>query len=125
MMKIGNYILISFIALLVLAGCQQMEYNYEEYLGNEVIYSPSVRNLKDSSILKEIFLTWDNPPSNIATQIIVDYQDSVITADSMIDSIHLVDLEVKGYTISVYTMDAFGNLSLPAVITSFPDGEND
>lgn len=122
-MKALKYILIGLMGLLF-AACEQMDYNYEQYLEEEVVYSPSVRNLEAESFLKEVTLRWDNPPSNIAKNIIIDYQDSVITTETMIDSVHLVNLAVKGYTILVYTKDAFGNVSIPASVTAFPNGED-
>ena len=123
-MKISSNI--SFLVVLMLfASCGSMDDNYVHYLEEATVYSPKVTNVQVQSLLKEVILTWDNPSGDIAKQIIVDYQDSVITTETMIDSLHLTNLEIKGYTINIYTKDAFGNLSIPATVTAFPNGEEE
>ena len=102
-----------------------MDYNYVDYLDENRVYSPKVVNLIAKPLLKEVILTWENPPGDVAKHLVIDYEDSVITTESMIDSILLTNLEIKGYTISVVTMDAYGNLSVPATVTAFPNGEEE
>ncbi len=108
-----------------LANCTKMEDNYEQYLGDKTIYSPKVTNLEATVGLKQVLLKWDNPVGDVAKKILVDYQDSTIVSESIIDSILLMDLEVKGYDISVYTLDAFENRSIPETVSVFPNGEQE
>lgn len=124
-MKLLKYtVLIAFVAF-AMTDCEKMEDTYAQYLDDEKVYSPRIRNLEKKTGLKELTLFWDNPQGDIAKKIFIDYQDSTITTESMIDSILLSNLEIKGYIISVYTMDAFDNLSVPSTVTAFPNGEDE
>lgn len=105
------------------AACEQMEDNYAGYLEEEKIYSPRVTDLSAREGLREATLYWTNPSGDIARQIRVDYGDSAFTTESMVDSMLLTGLEIKGYDVSVFTLDRFGNLSVPATIQIFPNGE--
>ena len=105
------------------SGCEKMEDNYSQYLEKEKVYSPKVTNLTAEEGLMEATLFWDNPVGGIARQIKVDYGDSIITSEEMIDSLKLTGLEIKGYDVSVYTLDSFGNVSVPETIQIFPNGE--
>lgn len=113
--------LLALIAVLV--SCGKMDDNYAQYLEKEKVYSPKITNLVAKSALKEVTLLWDNPVGDIARQIFIDYQDSTITTEGMIDSIRITNLEIKGYVFSVYTIDAYGNLSIPEPVNVFPNGE--
>lgn len=126
-MKINQIIKTILLGAIVLfsVGCDQMDYNYSEYLEKEKVYSPKVNNLVAKQALREVTLLWENPPGDIAKHIYIDYQDSTITTETMIDSITLTGLEIKGYEISVYTIDAFNNLSVPETVIAFPNGEYD
>lgn len=123
-MKINQIITISALfAALLFASCEKMDYNYAKYLETEKVYAPRIQNLVAKSALREVTLTWDNPAGSIAKQILIDYQDSTLTTENMIDSITINNLEIKGYVFSVYTIDAFGNFSIPTSINVFPNGE--
>lgn len=124
-MKTKNILKTLFLSALVIfiTGCEQMDYNYNNYLESEKVYSPKVKNLELKQALQEVTLTWENPHGDIAKQIVIDYQDSTITTETLIDSITITGLEIKGYEISVYTMDAFNNLSIPETVIAFPNGE--
>lgn len=120
-----KYFLTGIILLaLLLAGCEQMEDNYKQYLENVPFYPPKVLNLTADEGLKEVKLYWDNPKGEIAKKILIDYQDDSLLFETMVDSAHLEDLEIKGYTIFVYTLDSFNNRSVPETLTVFPNGEN-
>ena len=123
MKKITN-IAIVLIALLSISGCSKMDDNYDEYLKIERVYAPKVSNLKAAVGLKTATLTWDNPEGDIAKQILIDYQDDSLKFESMVDSVVLENLDIKGYDVSVYTIDAFNNYSIPVKIQIFPNGEN-
>ena len=117
-----TYPLLLLIALISIQ-CTQMDDNYSSYLDDPAVYSPKVTNLNAISGLREVELMWDNPQGDVAKQIFIDYQDTTITIDSLVEYILITGLEIKGYDISVYTLDAFNNLSIPASISVFPNGE--
>ena len=125
-MKTKNILNTSFaiIVVILLFSCEKIEDSYAKYLESEKIYSPKVTNLIAKQALKEVTLIWENPAGNIAKKIFIDYQDSTITTETMIDSITITGLEIKGYEISVYTLDAFDNLSVPSMVIAFPNGED-
>ncbi len=95
-----------------------------KYVEEERIYPPRVTNLVAYEGLREVSLTWDNPAGNIARKILIDYGDDSLYYENMVDSVHIDSLEIKGYTVSVYTLDAYDNKSVPETITIFPNGEN-
>jgi hypothetical protein len=118
---------IIFVAMLVFGlstSCEKMEDNYARYLEEERIYPPRVKDLRAYEGLKEVSLAWQNPSGNIARKIFIDYGDDSLLFETMVDSVYIDSLEIKGYTVSVYTMDAFNNRSVPETITIFPNGEN-
>jgi hypothetical protein len=100
-----------------------MEDKHKDYLKNVQVYSPRVTELNAVSGLKEATLTWKNPQGNIAVKNAILLQDSTIVLDSLIESYKLTNLEIKGYQISVYTIDKFNNYSVPASVSIFPNGE--
>ncbi len=121
-MKILN--IISTLLILALIGsCDKMDDNYKDYLTNVPVYSPRVTDLAAFSGLKEATLTWKNPHGNIAVKNAIRLQDSTIMLDSLVETYRLTNLEIKGYQISVYTIDKFNNYSVPATINIFPNGE--
>ena len=111
-------------SLVLLAACDRMEDNFSHYLENVPFYPPKVTNLYADEGLKEVKLYWDNPDGEIAKKILIDYVEDSLLFESMVDSAHLDSLEIKGYEISVYTLDEFNNRSVPETITVFPNGEN-
>ncbi len=122
-MKRNIYSIITILAVLSITACETIEDTYAKYLEDEVVYSPKVRNIRSYPALKEVTLAWDNPSGDVAKKILIDYQDDTLTTETLVDTIIITGLEIKGYTISVYTMDAFGNLSVPESIVVFPNGE--
>lgn len=111
-----------FVALFF-ANCEGMDENYKEYLTNVKVYSPRVTNLSVVSGLKEVTLSWKNPQGKIAVKNAIKLQDSTIVLDGLIETYKLTNLEIKGYVVSVYTVDKFDNYSVPATISIFPNGE--
>ncbi|HYW96198.1 MAG TPA: DUF4998 domain-containing protein [Bacteroidales bacterium] len=122
MIKNLTKVLIS--ALFLLVSCNKMDDNYSRYLEIEHVYSPKVTNLIAVEGLREATLYWENPQSDIAKKIFIDYGDDSLLFETMADSAVLTGLEIKGYTVSVYTLDAFDNRSVPETISIFPNGEN-
>lgn len=122
-MKIKN-ILLGLFLLAALSGCEKMEDNYKQYLENVPFFPPKILNLSADEGLKEVKLYWENPEGEIAKKILIDFQDDSLLFETMVDSAQLDSLEIKGYTISVYTLDEYNNRSVPETITVFPNGEN-
>ncbi|MEA4840000.1 MAG: DUF4998 domain-containing protein [Bacteroidales bacterium] len=121
-MKTLKTICILFIALFF-ANCGDMDDNYKDYLTNVKVYSPRVTNLTVVSGLKEATLSWKNPQGKIAVKNSIKLQDSIIVLEGLTETYKLTNLEIKGYEVSVYTIDKFDNYSVPATITIFPNGE--
>ena len=118
-----KYIILGVLLICSFSACEQMEDNYSQYLDTEKIYSPRVSDLTAVEGLMEATLRWVNPEGDIARKIRIDYGDSLFTTETMVDSIWLTGLEIKGYNVSVFTIDRFGNLSVPETIQIFPNGE--
>lgn len=108
---------------MMITACDKMEDNYQKYLDMNLIYSPKVSNLRADVGLRQATLMWDNPQGLIAKKILVDYQDDSIRFETMIDSVFLDSLDIKGYRVRIYTLDEFDNRSVPAEIQIFPNGE--
>lgn len=121
-MKILSIISFLFIAILF-TNCDGMDDNYKGYLTDVKVYSPRVTDLTVVSGLKEATLLWKNPQGKIAVKNAVKLQDSIIILDSLVETYKLTNLEIKGYEVSVYTIDKFDNYSVPAIISIFPNGE--
>ncbi len=124
MIRIKKTIIPGVLLLLLVASCDKMEDNYAQYLARERIYPPKVKNLVAYEGLREVSLTWENPSGDLAKKILVDYGDDSLLIETMVDSVHIGDLEIKGYNVSVYTLDDYNNRSVPESTTIFPNGEN-
>jgi hypothetical protein len=116
--------IISFLLLgLLLTNCEGMDDNYQNYLANVKVYSPKVTNLTVVSGLKEATLTWKNPQGKIAVKNAVKLQDSIIMLDGLVETYKLTNLEIRGYQVSVFTIDKYNNYSVPVTTAIFPNGE--
>jgi len=124
MIRIKRILMIGPIFLVLFFSCDKMEDNYAQYLEKEKIYPPKVLNLMAYQGLREVSLTWDNPSGDLAKKILVDYGDDSLLIETMVDSVYIGDLEIKGYNVSVYTLDEYNNRSVPESTTIFPNGEN-
>ena len=116
-------VLVVLLLLSAPGGCDKMEDNWTTYLDEEKVYSPKVMNLTAEEGLMEATLFWENPSGDIARKILIDYGDSLFTIEEMVDSAQLTGLKIKGYDVSVFTLDRFGNRSVPETIQIFPNGE--
>lgn len=117
--KIIGFLLIA----IFFTNCEGIDENYKDYLTNVKVYSPRVTDLTVVSGLKEVTLSWKNPQGKIAVKNIVKLQDSTIILNGLSESYKLTNLEIKGYVVSVYTVDKFDNYSVPATISIFQNGE--
>jgi hypothetical protein len=105
------------------SNCGEMDDNYKNYLTKVPIYSPRVTNLTVVSGLKQATLSWKNPQGRIAVRNVLKLQDSTIVIEGLAETYTLINLEIKGYQVSVYTQDKFNNYSVPATVYLFPNGE--
>jgi hypothetical protein len=112
-----------FIISLFFSNCEELDANYKDYLSNVKVYSPRVTDLSVVSGLKEATLSWKNPQGKIAVKNIIKLQDSTIVISGLVETYKLTNLEIKGYQVSVFTVDKFDNYSVPATISIFPNGE--
>ena len=117
--KIIGFLLVA----LFFGSCEEMDDNYKDYLTNVKVYSPRVTDLTVVSGLKEVTLYWKNPQGKIAVKNAIKLQDSTIVLDGLAETYKIENLEIKGYQVSVYTVDKFENYSVPATISIFPNGE--
>jgi hypothetical protein len=97
-----------------------MNDNYIDYLKNVPAYSPRVTNLTKEEGFRTVTLRWTNPPGDLAVKIKITTGDEELVFDEMIDHYTFEDLDVKGYEMAVYTIDRYGNISVPATISVFP-----
>lgn len=103
-------------------GCDSMEDNYKQYLG-EYNYSGKITNLRSYPGFERVVLAWDNPKDQKSKSIKIIYgpDSTVVTYDNLIDSVSIEGLDAgTGYDFIVYTMDKDKNLSVPTKITAFP-----
>lgn len=108
---------------MTLFSCNSMDDNYKHYLDEVEIYSPRITNLAAVSGLKEATLTWKNPHGSIAVRNAIRVEDSTIVLTGLVENYKLTHLQIRGYQISVYTIDQFNHYSVPATINIFPNGE--
>jgi hypothetical protein len=107
-----------------LAACDSMDSNYRDYLKDLPQYSPRVTDLRAEIPARgTVVLTWTNPIGDTAVKIRIDTGDNQYETSGMVDTYTLEGLEVKGYTIAVYTLDRYGNLSVPSTVPAFPKPE--
>lgn len=112
---------------LTLTSCGEMDDNYEQYLENIPTYSPAVRNLKaispeagsltlsweivdDTNLIKGIQIVAKKTATDMKT-----YEINEVVTEYTISG-----LDLQGYEFSVYTIDGFGNRSIPVSATFTP-----
>jgi len=118
-LKIIGFLLVA----LFFGNCDGMDDNYKDYLTDVKVYSPRVTDLTVVSGLREATFSWKNPQGKIAVKNAIKLQDSIIVLNGLTETYKLTNLEIKGYVVSVYTVDKFDNYSVPATISIFPNGE--
>lgn len=127
-MKRITYILTLLCTVLFAAtSCAEMDDNYEQYLENIPTYSPAVRNLKAvSPEAGSLTLSWEivdatNLIKGIEIAVKKTATDTeVIKIDNVVTEYTVTGLDLQGYEFSVYTVDGFGNRSIPVTATFTP-----
>ena len=125
-MKIKHIIGSLMIVFLFLYGCEGMDDNYKQYVG-EYNYSGKIDSLRVYPGYERVVLAWDNPKDQKSKSIRILYgpDSTEVLYPSMVDSVSIEGLDAgTGYEFIVYTMDSHNNLSVPTSITAFPISKN-
>ena len=110
------------LAALAAAGgftsCDNMDALYTQYL-QEQNYSGKISNLQGQSGTGRVILTWTNPEDQISKKIKIVYGDDKQERvyDTLVDEASIDGLTASAYEFTVYTMDAYDNLSVPVSIS--------
>ena len=120
-------IAISCLVLISSASCEDMDSNYKEYPDNIPTYSPAVRNLRaESPQPGDLKLMWDivDETHLIKSMRIVVKKTSTdkrsIDIPEVVTEYTVTGLELQGYEFEVFTIDGYGNLSIPVTETFTP-----
>lgn len=120
-------IAISCLVLISSTSCEDMDSNYREYLDNIPTYSPAVRNLRaESPQPGDLKLMWDivDETHLIKSMRIVVKKTSTdkrsIDIPEVVTEYTVTGLELQGYEFEVFTIDGYGNLSIPVTETFTP-----
>ena len=121
--------LITISCLMLISGtsCEDMDSNYKEYLDNIPTYSPAVRNLRAMSPQPgDLKLMWDivDETHLIKSMRIVVKKTATdkrsIDIPEVVTEYTVTGLELQGYEFEVFTIDGYGNLSIPVTETFTP-----
>jgi len=121
------YMAIGCMVLFSTTACEDMDDNYKEYLDNIPTYAPAVRNLRAQSPEPgSITLMWDivDATNLIKSMRIVVKKTAedfkTIDIPEVVSQYTVSNLDLQGYEFEVYTIDGFGNLSIPVTETFTP-----
>ena len=127
MKRLIYFLTIAFAAVVTTTSCKDMDDNYKEYLEDIPTYSPPVSNLTAvSPEAGTLTLSWTiNDKSQRAKSIRIVMKKTATDVQTF-DIPELVleytvsGLELQAYDFDVYTVDGFGNLSIPITKTFTP-----
>ena len=127
MKKIIYFLFIAFTAVVTTTSCKDMDDNYKEYLEDIPTYSPPVRNLTAvSPEAGTLILSWSIDDKSQRAKSIRILVKKTATDIQTYDIPELVmeytvsGLDLQAYDFDVYTIDGFGNLSIPISRTFTP-----
>ena len=109
----------------ITTSCDDMDENYKDYRDEHPTYSPVVTNVSaDSPEAKVLVLEWKLPTSNRLKSVEIIYRESStksekITLD-LVETCTITDLLLQAYTIEIYTIDIYGNRSIPIIKSYTP-----
>lgn len=103
-------------------SCTDMDDNYKQYLEDIPTYSPTVTDVAAvSPEAGSLTLSWELPKIQLAKSIEIVYKETSTVSDKielgLVTSYTLTGLKLQGYTIEIYTIDKYGNRSIP--VTKF------
>ena len=118
---------IAFLTLMSTVSCKDMDDNYKQYLEDIPTYSPAVRNLTavspeaGSLTLKWEFIDETHLIKSIRILVKKTATDvKTIDIPEVVTEYTVTGLDLQGYEFDVYTVDGFGNLSIPVIETFTP-----
>ena len=121
-----KHILLSTILLIVIAfatnSCEGMDDNFRKYL-QERNYSGRIDNLVATPGFERVVLRWVNPTDQRSQRIriLVSGIDEPIEFDTLVNEASIEGLtDATGREFTVFTLDAFGNQSVPVRATAIP-----
>lgn len=127
MKKILYFLAIAVIATVVTTSCKDMDDSYKEYLEDIPTYSPPVRNLTAvSPEAGTLTLSWsidDKSQRAKSIRILVKKTSTDVQTFDIPDLVMeytISGLDLQAYDFDVYTIDSFGNLSIPISRTFTP-----
>ncbi len=131
-MKRIYYVLMLALTALTMGSCKDMDDNYSQYLEDIPTYAPMVTDLKAvSPEAGSITLSWTLPTGDLAKKMQIVYKESTTLSDTLDipqlqTSYTITGLKLQQYEFNVYTVDEFGNHSIPvtASFTPIPGREN-
>lgn len=131
-MKKIYYLLFLAVISLVMGSCKDMDDNYDQYLEDIPTYAPMVSDLKaESAEAGSITLSWTLPKGELAKKMQIVYKESTTVSDTinipqLETSYTITGLKLQQYEFNVYTIDDFGNKSIPVTqsFTPIPGREN-
>lgn len=103
-------------------SCRSMEDNYAQYKEPR-IYAATVKNIQVENGFQRVTLRWENPAVESMDYIEIRYEDQLVETQGMVEEITFENLQVKGYTFTLRTVDSYGNTSIPQSVYAFPNGE--
>lgn len=108
-------------------SCADMDDNYKEYLENIPTYAPAVRNVEAvSPEAGSLTLKWEIvDETNLIRSIRILVKRTADDADTIdipevVTEYTITGLELQGHDFYIYTIDGFGNLSKPVIVTKTP-----
>ena len=121
-----KYIFLSTFFLVVIAlatkNCDGMDDNFRQYL-QERNYSGKIDSLVATPGFERVILRWVNPTDqrSKSIRIVVSGIDEPIEFDTLVNEASIEGLvDATGRSFTVFTLDAFGNQSVPVSTTAIP-----
>lgn len=119
-LKLFGTLLAALAAAVGFISCDNMDALYIQYL-QEQNYSGKISNLQGQSGTGRVILTWTNPEDQISKKIKIVYGDEMDrhekVFETLVDEASIDGLTSSAYEFTVYTMDAYDNLSVPVSIS--------
>ena len=119
MKKVIYFILCSFTVLINIS-CEGMDENYKDYRDELPTYSPAVTEVNAiSPEAGSLTLTWTFPKTDRIKSVEIVYKESSTKSESvevgMKTEYTLSGLLLQSYTFEIYTIDIYGNRSIPII----------
>ena len=119
MKKIIYFVLCSFTVLINIS-CEGMDEYYKDYRDEHPTYSPAVTEVNATSPeAGSLTLTWTFPETDRINSVEIVYKESSTKSETvevgMKTEYTLSGLLLQSYTFEIYTIDIYGNRSIPII----------